>query len=206
MKLQRVSAGQTLPFIGMLILIMIAFAGLTIDSGNAMEKQRRIQHAANSSAVAAMNGVILQNTDGVILDIINKTMTDNNVKRFQRVNVGQAWGTDPDVVYFSAQYLDASGAFLGDVGAQPNQTPADKGAAHVVVQTSLEAQNTFSKVVGVKGGGREHLRRQRRRRGRQRPLHQRCPPDHPAQDLSGEQLPVLVQAGHDGQPRPERSG
>jgi hypothetical protein len=149
MKLQRVSNGQALLFIALIVMILIAFAGLTIDAGNAMEKQRRIQHAANSSAVAAMNGVILQNTDGVVMDTINKTMTANNVKNFQRVNVGEGWGTDPDKVYFTAEYLDASGAFLGDVGAQPSSRPADRGAAHVVVKTSLEAQNTFAKVVGV---------------------------------------------------------
>jgi hypothetical protein len=130
-------------------MILIAFAGLTIDAGNAMEKQRRIQHAANSSAIAAMNGVILQNTDGVVMDTINKTMVANNVKNYQRVNVGQGWGDDPDKVYFTAEYLDASGAFLGDVGAQPSSRPADRGAAHVVVKTSVDVKNTFAKVVGV---------------------------------------------------------
>jgi hypothetical protein len=149
MKLQRVSTGQAIIFMSLVIMILIAFAGLTIDSGNAMEKQRRISAASTASAVAAMNGVILQNTDGAVMETINNTMIANNVKKFQRVNVGQAWGTDPDVVYFSAQYLDASGAFLGDVGAQPSSRPADRGAAHVVVQTSVQAQNTFAKVVGV---------------------------------------------------------
>jgi hypothetical protein len=149
MKLQRVSNGQAIVFGAIVIMILIAFAGLTIDTGNAMEKQRRIQHAANSSAVAAMNGVILQNTDGVVMDTINKTMTDNNIKKYQRVNVGQGWGDDPDTVYFTAEYLDASGAFLGDVGAQPSSRPADRGAAHVVVKTSVDVKNTFAKVVGV---------------------------------------------------------
>lgn len=150
MKQVRVSVGQSIVFMAILILVLIAFAGLSIDTGSAFARQRTIQAAANSGAVSAMNSVLLANSDAEVQNTVQKTMTANGVKVFQQVNVGDSWGTQADTVYYTAEYLNAAGDFVGDLGAQPSSRPVDRGVSHIRVTTSVDVQNTFAKVFGVK--------------------------------------------------------
>ena len=150
MKQERVSVGQSIVFMAILILVLIAFAGLSIDTGNAFARQRTIQAAANSGAVSGMNSVLLANSDSEVAATVQKTMTANGVKVFQRVDVGNPWGTQADTVYYTAEYLNAAGEFDGNVGALASSRPVDRGVSHIRITTSVDVQNTFAKVFGVK--------------------------------------------------------
>lgn len=155
MKHLRVSVGQSIVFMAILILILIAFAGLTIDTGNAFARQRTIQAAANASAVAGMNSVVLNYNDASVAAVISQTMTLNGVKKMEFRKNAEGWGQDPDVVYYHAEYLNREGKFLDDVGVKPSSYPfAQQGDANLAVEyvrvtTSVDVSTTFASVVGV---------------------------------------------------------
>jgi len=148
MKQHRVSAGQVVVLFALVAVILIVFAGLSIDTAKATQRQRELQSATNSGAVGGMNAVLVQRSDSEVVRIIEKAFADNNVTNTVRVNDGAGWVDDPEVTSWSAVYLDATGASLGSVGSFAGGQPP-QGVAHIIVKTSVDVDNTFSKVAGV---------------------------------------------------------
>ncbi|HEY1016128.1 MAG TPA: pilus assembly protein TadG-related protein [Herpetosiphonaceae bacterium] len=147
-RLIRMQEGQSILLIALLLVILIAFVGLTVDTGKAFSRQRTLSAGSNASANAGMNSVVMNMTDSQVLDTVKTSLTSNNSETFQQISVGQSPGTDKDTVYFSAEYLNAEGEFIDDVGAQPGSRPLGRGVTHVRVRTYENVSTTFSKIVG----------------------------------------------------------
>lgn len=147
----RTQAGQSIVLLAFTILIIIAFVGLSIDTGNAMARQRKIQAGANAASLSGMNMVSLHDTDAAVEAAIYKAMADNGITNFKQVYTNPPWNdSDDDTVYFRAQYMDKDGTILTqDVGTQPNSIPINNGAQFVRVITSVDVKTNFSSVVGV---------------------------------------------------------
>ena len=157
MKQSRVSTGQAIILIAVFILILIAFAGLTVDVGMAYGQQRTNQAAANAGAVAGMNSAVLNATDATISKVIADTMTLNGVGKleFRKFDSGWPAEREKDVTYYHAIYLNVTGERLADVGANPSSRPfavaasAETTALYIQVITSEDVGTTFASVVGV---------------------------------------------------------
>lgn len=144
----RTHEGQSIVMIALLLVILIAFVGLTVDTGKAFARQRALSAGSNASANAGMNSVILNMTDAQVQATIKASLGSNSSTRYQQISVGQSAGTDKDIVYFSAEYLNSEGEFVDDVGAQPGSRPLGRGVSHVRVRTYENVGTTFSKIVG----------------------------------------------------------
>ena len=146
-------SGQSILFMAVLIVILIAALGFAIDTSDAFQRQRTIQAAANAGAVSGMNYVVLNQLDPQIQTTIRETMTQNgvsgeNIQQVYGSSTGAVnWGTGEDVVYFRAEYLDEQGQYINDVGRLANNTaPSTIGAAFVRVTTREGVSTTFAKV------------------------------------------------------------
>lgn len=76
---RRKKPGQSLPLIALMIVVIIGVIGLSVDVGNAYGQQRRMQNAANASALSAMNAVIANQTNQQVWDSVKKTLAANRI-------------------------------------------------------------------------------------------------------------------------------
>lgn len=153
MRRFRISAGQSLVFMAVVLLVLIAFAGLSIDTGKAFSRQRTIQAGANAGAVAGMTSVIKEQTNTFVLSTIENSIKENvktantpNPKIVQVTEnfpVGDA--AEIDTIYFRAYYMTTDGTKIpvAATGFPP------VGAHHLVVDTMTPSRNMFASVVGV---------------------------------------------------------
>ena len=144
----RTSTGQSIVFMAILILVLLIFAGLSIDTGNAYGRQRTIQAAANASSVAGMNAVILRESDTFINKIISNTLGLNGVRRIQKLDFDANWGTDTEVLYYKATYIDKDGLNI-PVGSLGSSKPFSSNVVNVHIETSTNVDTFFSQVAGL---------------------------------------------------------
>ncbi len=76
---RRKQAGQSLPLLTVMLVVIIGMVGLSVDAGNAYGQQRRVQNAANASALAAMNSATRNTTNGGVWDNVKRTLAGNRV-------------------------------------------------------------------------------------------------------------------------------
>lgn len=69
----RRESGQMLPFIGMLIVVLLAFAGFAADVGALRYQQRIQQNATDKAAVAGANELVFGGSDSAITSVVNAT-------------------------------------------------------------------------------------------------------------------------------------
>ena len=148
----RTQHGQSIVFMAFFILILIAFVGLSIDTGKAMAQQRKIQAGSNASSIAGMNVVAKKYDDEAVLAAIKSSLESNQITKYQQVMSDEELKIrgDSDTIYFRAQYLDKAGApITGDIGTLPATIPYNRGVFFVQVKTSVDVQNQFASVLGV---------------------------------------------------------
>ncbi len=78
--LVRRAAGQSLPVLALMLLVLVGFVGLSVDVGNAYGRQRRIQSASNAGALAGMLALQQGTVDNqTVLNNITKAMVGHGV-------------------------------------------------------------------------------------------------------------------------------
>lgn len=153
MKQWRFSVGQSIVFLAGILVVLILFAGLSIDTGNAYGRQRTIQAGANASSLAGMNAVVIKQTDGFVASTIEHTMALNGAHNLVRINSWDDPGDDPETTYYSAQYVivdkASGGVSYEEVGSLGADDPYTRGVASIRVRTYSNVDTFFSQVAGV---------------------------------------------------------
>ncbi len=152
MRKFRITAGQSIVFMAILLLILIAFTGLTVDTGNAFQRQRTLQAASSAAAVSGMNDVLLQQQDIRVAETVRNQMIANGTgTAVQQIPSSANWTSynDKDLVYYKAVYLDNTGTYLRDVGSGGTANPYNFGANYVQVWTRENVATTFASVFGT---------------------------------------------------------
>jgi len=144
-RLLRVRApGQSIPLIALLIVVLFAMVGLSVDVGNTYAQQRATVRASDAAAMAGMT-VMLQNADdsGVAQAIVSSLKSNKVVIADFQNGIGQT----ADNRTLTAQYLKADGNPLCYVGAcSAGKPPAE--AAYIQVRIEGFVDTYFARVVG----------------------------------------------------------
>lgn len=137
MKSMREESGQSLVLIAFGMIALLVVAGLAIDGGMVFLERRRMQNAADASALAGTR-LLASAICGV--EGIDDSTIDGEVKQYAEINGVQ----DPDnrVV---ANYVDKNEAVLGPVGSG---TIPD-GATGIAVVTEIERATSFMPLIGI---------------------------------------------------------
>jgi hypothetical protein len=128
--------GQSIVIIAIVMVAMLALAGLAIDGGNLFLERRNTQNAADAAALAGTR--VLANAvcsepgvdDSAVLEAVNQFAGRNGVE---------------DVSFLFAEYTDQDENVLGEVGA--GSIPVGASGVQVIIDSTINTH--FMKVVGI---------------------------------------------------------
>jgi hypothetical protein len=131
--------GQSIPLIALIIVVLFAMVGLSVDVGNTYAQQREATRAANAAALNGMN-VIIRNgsetSDGAVTSAIKESLRSNGIVLTEE-------GGDRNLRAF---YLDKEGkpfaCRIGSCGTVP------KGTTYLQVELEGATDTYFARVVG----------------------------------------------------------
>ncbi|PDV96417.1 TadE/TadG family type IV pilus assembly protein [Candidatus Chloroploca asiatica] len=148
-KYRRRTLGQSIPLIALMIVVLVAMVGLSVDVGNTFSQERRVVAAANASSIAGMNFVFNSragDTSAMVYNQILQVLTANGIDV-------AAYGQTPNSnqLQLTAVYLDKDGrAIAGASSITPDNTNAIPTNDVAFIQVRLEGQvdTYFARVVG----------------------------------------------------------
>jgi Flp pilus assembly protein TadG len=130
----RQAPGQSIVFVALMLLVLLAVAGLAVDVGNAYGRQRRIQSAVDGAALSGMTAVKYPKTNSAVRDDIVKALVGHGVDVSDTASY--TWSA-------SYVYSDNSTAVI------PNNSVAARYDIVRVEVTATELVTTyFARVVG----------------------------------------------------------
>lgn len=143
-RLSRSTApGQSIPLIALLIVVLFAMVGLSVDVGNTYAQQRNTVRGTNAAALAGMTALIQNSSDQAIGKIIQESLRSNQIEGVYNDpnNLAQ-----PNQRTIRAYYMDAKGNYLvacniGSCGSIPG------GTTYIEVQVSGTVDTYFARVV-----------------------------------------------------------
>lgn len=142
------SPGQSLPLIALMLVVIVAMVGLSVDVGNTFSEERRAVAAANSAALAGMNTYLNRSattTNRVVYTSIVNSLNANGVSV-------AAPGADPasGELELRAVYLDAQGRPITNgspfITNDTNRVP--NNVSFVQVSLGGRVDTNFARVVG----------------------------------------------------------
>lgn len=130
--------GQAIVILALVMIVLLAFAALAIDGGNAYVERRRSQNAADAAALAGARQIWLQQVDlnsseTDLLTVINKAAVNNGVA------VGPSATNNPNVIAYYTTNADGTTINPNQIGTLGFIPP---GVTGIRVQASREF-NTF---------------------------------------------------------------
>ncbi|WP_161569182.1 VWA domain-containing protein [Candidatus Oscillochloris fontis] len=134
--------GQSIPIIALMILILVAMVGLSVDVGNTFSKERQAVSASNAAALAGMSAYMERSSstlDTAIYQAIVKSLESNGII------VGDGSNNTVEV---TANYLDAQGELLAGHPVVGSGGTAPNGATYIHVQLNGTVNTSFARVVG----------------------------------------------------------
>ncbi len=134
--------GQSLPLIGLMIVVLFAMVGLAVDVGNTYAEQRSVVRASNAASLVGMNTYLNGGTDADIRSAIVASLQSNNVRVAAPLVEPQ-----PGERELQARYLDSSGNWLQDVGNLGSGQPPS-GTSFIEVTVDGKVDTYFARVVG----------------------------------------------------------
>ncbi len=142
---RRKAKGQSIPLIAVLIVVLVAMVGLSVDVGGAYAEQRSAVRAANASAIAGMRIVTRGGTDANVATAILESLKTNGI---YASNLDSAITVDTRKV--TAFYLDTDGnpMFGGCAIGTCGNTP--QGVSYIEVRIDGYTETNFARVVGTK--------------------------------------------------------
>jgi hypothetical protein len=144
---RRRAPGQSLPLIALMIVVLVAMVGLSVDVGNTFSEERQAVAAANAASLAGMNAVIRRGGLDTNVQVYNAIV---NSLRSNGIEVAP-YGEEPtgNQLRMTASYLDPQGKSLD---AMPDVTPLATDIPNNVgfVQVTLDGRvdTFFARVVG----------------------------------------------------------
>src|SRR6185436_20753617 len=80
-RLSRSTApGQSIPLIALMIVVLIAAVGLSVDVGNTYAQQRNTIRATNAAALSGMTELIRSNNDQTAGKVIQESLRSNQIE------------------------------------------------------------------------------------------------------------------------------
>lgn len=140
---RRKQAGQSLPIIAALIVVLFAMVGLAVDVGNTYAEQRATVRAADAAAIAAMNRMINGGTDADIAATIRGSFSSNKINIVDDgTSVAQAGQRDVKAYYLDNKGIPLLTCVIGRCGQVPN------GTTYIQLKVSGQIDTFFARVVG----------------------------------------------------------
>ena len=139
--LRQRTQGQSIPIIALMIVILIAMVGLSVDVGNTFAQERKAVAAGNAASLAGMDSYIKGGTgvtNEVVYESITSSLTSNNIPL----------GEENDQLQLQAYYLDADGARLqaAPIGGSSDAAPAD--VSYIEVKLNGKVDTYFARITG----------------------------------------------------------
>lgn len=137
------AAGQSIPLIALLIVVLIGAVGLAVDVGNDYAQQRNTVRGTNAAALAGMNAMIQGVSDQAVGQVIQQSLKSNKIDGIY----GQAddvAGSNQRII--QAHYLDSKGNYIGscNIGSCV-QVPT--GATYIEVKVNGTVDTYFARVL-----------------------------------------------------------
>jgi len=140
--------GQSLPLLGLMIVVIVGMVGLSVDVGNTFSEERRAVTAANTAALAGMNTYIARSqatTNRVVYTSIVNALNAHGV----RVTAPGA-EAQPEELTLEARYLDAQGRPIGNGSSlvTDDTNPVPSNVAFIEVGLRGRIDTAFARIVG----------------------------------------------------------
>jgi hypothetical protein len=138
------SHGQSIPIIALIIVVLFAMVGLSVDVGNTYAENRSAVRATNAAALAGMDKVIRGGDDAGVATVIKASFQSNGITA--QLNPTIALG--PGERRILAYYLDSNGnplgrsCTIGTCGAVPSNV------TYIQIKTEGTVDTYFARVVG----------------------------------------------------------
>lgn len=141
---RRSHAGQSIVLLALMILVIVAIVGLSVDVGNAYGQQRRLQSVANAGSLAGLSSVLANNTNNGVWADVQRTLQGN------RINSGPSYSYQ---VYYvkGDDSVETLGEWNGSTSYIPNgnaSPPAN--LSRIQINVSENVGTYFARVVGTK--------------------------------------------------------
>jgi hypothetical protein len=137
------SQGQSIPIIALIIVVLFAMVGLSVDVGNTYAQNRNAVRATNAAALAGMDKVIRGGDDSGVATVIKASFLSNGIdaQLIPYIALG------PGQRRISAYYLDSNGNRLGacQIGGC-NGVP--NNVTYIQIKTEGTVDTYFARVVG----------------------------------------------------------
>ncbi|HEY8867825.1 MAG TPA: Ig-like domain-containing protein [Candidatus Limnocylindrales bacterium] len=128
----RNQRGQTIVLLALVMVAVIAMAGLLLDGGTALSNQRKAQSAADTAALAGALAKTQGNTVAALTAAARALASQN--------------GYAPDLVTCSGTVLAGRGVVVNDPPATPDPHHGDSNYVEVIISKAM--RTTFAGVVG----------------------------------------------------------
>lgn len=128
--------GQSIPLIALMIVVLVAMVGLSVDVGNTFAEEREIVAATNAAALSGMTSYNARNastTNQTIYDAINNSLRSNGIDV-----------TDEDLD-IALTYIDSEGKAITSVEANGSAVP--ENVAFIEVRARGTVDTFFARVV-----------------------------------------------------------
>jgi hypothetical protein len=136
--------GQSIPIIALMIVILVAMVGLSVDVGNTFSRERQAVSASNSAALAGMSVYLRRSIDsnitpGDVYNAIERSLIANSIE------VGDGAPNNLKIYY-----IDTEGNVIGELDKDKTSFPDDQGQSVGYLQVSVDGKvdTSFARVVG----------------------------------------------------------
>ncbi|NJM05588.1 VWA domain-containing protein [Candidatus Gracilibacteria bacterium] len=133
--LHHKTSGQAIPLIALMIVILVAMVGLSVDVGNTYAEERQAVAASNAASLAGMDVVIKNGRNAEVREAVISSLESN----------GMALGKENGQVEWTAEYLDAKGDKLGAITDDSNSPPDN--VSYIKVTLNGKVDTFFARVV-----------------------------------------------------------
>lgn len=140
---RRRAKGQSLPLIALMIVVLVAMVGLSVDVGNTFQEERQAVSAANAASISGMNAVIRRRATDSSFQVYTSIINSLNANGIQIAEDGVPTG---EQLRLEASYIDPQGKPLGSI--TPDGGPIPNNVGYVQVQLQGDVDTYFARVVG----------------------------------------------------------
>jgi Flp pilus assembly protein TadG len=136
--IRRRARGQSIPLIALVLVVIIAMVGLSVDVGNTFAEEREAVSASNSAAIAGMNAYLRNEnaSHGTVYEAIDESLRAN--------------GVDPanPSLTITRTFLDSKGQPVGDrPQVETGGASIDPATAYVQVRVTGTVDTYFARIV-----------------------------------------------------------
>jgi hypothetical protein len=136
--------GQSIPIIALILVVLFAMVGLSVDVGNTYAENRSAVRATNAAALAGMDKVIRGGDDSGVATVIQASFLSNGITA--QLNPTIALG--PGQRRILAYYLDSNGNPLGRACTIGNCGGVPSNVTYIQIKTEGTVDTYFARVVG----------------------------------------------------------